>query len=100
MTTSKETCTRILEQLNLEGLRVRPMMGEFLLYFHDSLIGGLYDGQLLLKEVPGTAKYQLTSVVPYASAKRTMYHLSDLDDQALAQEIIQVTCSELSKKTS
>lgn len=98
MTTSKTTCAKILQQLNLDELRVRPMMGEFLLYFGNTLIGGIYDERVLLKEVPATAKYQLASVVPYASAKRTMYHLADLDNQASAQEIILATFQELSRK--
>lgn len=95
MTTSKTTCAKILHQLNLDELRVRPMMGEFLLYFGDTLIGGIYDGCVLLKEVPATAKYQLASVIPYASAKRTMYHLADLDHQALAHKVILATYENL-----
>lgn len=99
MTTSKEYCDYILECLDQPvALTVRPMMGEYLLYYRGTLIGGIYDEQLLLKEVPGTAKYHLEQVIPYASAKRTMYLVENLDDKAKLQEIILATYNELSKE--
>lgn len=96
MATSKAECEQILNKIAPIGdFTVRPMMGEFLLYFQGKLIGGIYDNRLLLKEVPGVAKYQLEQVVPYASAKRTMFHLADFSDLDSAKLIIMTTYQEL-----
>ena len=37
----------ILEQLaDLDGVRARAMMGEYILYYRDRVIGGIYDDRL------------------------------------------------------
>lgn len=44
----------ILEQLaELDGVRARAMMGEYILYYRDRVIGGIYDDRLLVKATPG-----------------------------------------------
>lgn len=44
----------ILEQLaDLDGVRARAMMGEYILYYRDRVIGGIYDDRLLVKATPG-----------------------------------------------
>lgn len=98
MTTSKSYQEFILECLALDDISTRPMMGEYLLYYRGVLVGGLYDEQLLLKEVPGTAKYNLEQVLPYAGAKRTMYLVEDLDDKDKLKELILATYAELATK--
>lgn len=96
MSTTKDTCAYILDLIGLpDDITVRPMMGEFLLYYRGVLIGGIYDSQLLLKETPGVAQYQLPQVLPYSSAKRTMYNVEDLDDRARLQEMIVATYQDL-----
>ena len=46
----------ILEQLaDLDGVRARAMMGEYILYYRDRVIGGIYDDRLLGKSTPGAA---------------------------------------------
>lgn len=99
MTTSKESQEYLLDQLGIpDDVTTRPMMGEYLLYFRGTLIGGIYDGQLLLKETSGNSQYDLKQVVPYATAKRTMYLIEDFDDKDKLKEIILATYSDLSKK--
>ena len=50
MASSKEYLEYVLEQLDqAEGLRYRPMMGEYLLYCRGKLVGGVYDDRLLVK---------------------------------------------------
>ena len=101
MATSKEFCNYIIEQLSeLEGIIARPMMGEFLLYYQGTHFGGIYDGRLLIKETPTNATYDLPRAIPYETAKRTMYHLEDLDDKKKLKEIILATCAGLPQKTS
>ena len=44
MATGNEYRQFILDQLaDVPGIRLRPMMGEYLLYVQEKLVGGLYD---------------------------------------------------------
>lgn len=98
MSTSKEFKDYVIEQLSsLENVTCRPMMGEFLLYQDGTLFGGIYDEKLLLKEVDGVRKYNLPQVVPYASAKRTMFYVEELDDTEKLAELVRATVAELKK---
>ena len=61
----------ILEQLaDLDGVRARAMMGEYILYYRDRVIGGIYDDRLLVKATPGAATYMpsATEELPYYAA--------------------------------
>ena len=50
MASNKEYLNFILEQLSeLEGITFRPMMGEYILYMHGKIIGGIYDDRFLVK---------------------------------------------------
>lgn len=53
MPSSREYMEFVLEQLSeAEGIASRKMMGEYLLYVHGRLIGGVYDNRLLVKPTP------------------------------------------------
>lgn len=74
----------ILEQLaELDGVRARAMMGEYILYYRDRVIGGIYDDRLLVKSTPGAAVYMpsATEELPYPSAK-PMLLVDNVDDRA------------------
>ena len=44
MASSKEYLTFILEQLSdLEGISYRAMMGEYIIYYCEKIVGGIYD---------------------------------------------------------
>ena len=52
MPSSKEYLNFILGQLtDLNEITVKPMMGEFLIYYRGKLVGGIYDDRLLVKPV-------------------------------------------------
>ena len=81
MASSKEYLYFILDQLSgLEGISYRAMMGEYILYFRDKIIGGIYDDRFLVKPVPSalslmpSAEYEL----PYEGAKE-MLLVDDID---------------------
>ncbi len=98
MSTSKEFKDYVIEQLSsLENVTCRPMMGEFLFYQDGTLFGGIYDEKLLLKEVDSVRKYNLPQVVPYTSAKRTMFYVEELDDTEKLAELVRATVAELKK---
>lgn len=51
MSTSKDMLAYILDQLSLlEELRTRGMMGEYVVYYRDKVIGLICDGQLLSRK--------------------------------------------------
>ena len=48
MASSKTYLDFILEQLSeLQDIRYRTMMGEFIIYYRDKIVGGIYDDRLL-----------------------------------------------------
>ena len=75
MASSKEYLTFILEQLSgLDGVSYRAMMGEYILYYKEKIIGGIYDDRLLVKPVKSAQKYipEAVLVSPYPGAKEML----------------------------
>ena len=98
MATTKEYKNFILEQLNvLDDITCKPMMGEYLLYYKQTLFGGIYDDRLLVKIVSNNQKYHMEEAIPYPSAK-PMYLVSDVDNIDLLKEIVLDTYEGLNKK--
>ncbi len=57
MASSKEFLDFVLEQLSaLPDIRYRAMMGEYIIYYRDKIIGGIYDNRLLLKPTASALK--------------------------------------------
>ena len=87
MATTKEYKDFIIEQLNLsEDVTVKPMMGEYLLYYKGVLFGGIYDNRLLVKRVENNKQYNMEEAIPYEGAK-PMY-LVDAEDSETLNKII------------
>ena len=83
MASSKEYLTFVLEQLSgLEGVTYRAMMGEYILYFRDKIVGGIYDDRLLVKPVPSAIALMPMSAyeLPYERAKE-MLLVDDVDNK-------------------
>lgn len=97
MASKMEYLNFILEQLDLlDNITYRSMMGEFLLYYRQVLIGGIYDDRLLIKIVKENKKYGMKEAIPYPGAK-PMYLVSDVDDKELLKNIILDTYNDLKK---
>ena len=94
MATTKEYKEFILEQLDLDNITCRPMMGEYLLYYNGLLFGGIYDDRLLVKKTNTNKKYNMNDVIPYKNAK-PMYFVEDVDNVDLLKEIVLSTCGGL-----
>ena len=68
--------------LILTAISYRAMMGEYILYYRDKIVGGIYDDRLLVKPVSSaiflmpTATYEL----PYEGAKE-MLLVDDVDSR-------------------
>lgn len=93
--TTKEYKEFVLEQLSeLDSIVCRPMMGEYLLYYHDILFGGIYNDSLLVKIVNSNQKYQMKKSIPYERAK-PMFLIEDMDNKEQLKRIIIDTCHDL-----
>ena len=50
MASSKEYLAYISEQISrLEDIRYRAMMGEYILYYREKVVGGIYDDRFLVE---------------------------------------------------
>lgn len=97
MASKMEYLDFILEQLDLlDNITYRSMMGEFLLYYRQVLIGGIYDDRLLIKIVKENKKYGMKETIPYPGAK-PMYLASNVDDKELLKDIVLDTYNDLKK---
>lgn len=95
MSSSKQFKDFILEQLrDLENIDVRPMMGEFLLYYEGVLFGGIYDDRFLIKKTNSNKKYSLAEETPYEKAK-PMYLIDNLDDTEYLRDLVKITCKDI-----
>lgn len=83
MASSKEYLDYILEQLSdLEEIRYRAMMGEYILYYRGKIVGWIYDDRLLVKPTKSAISYMLitTYELPYEGAKE-MLLVNDVDNK-------------------
>ena len=99
MSSSKEYLEFILDQLSeLDEISYRAMMGEYIIYYRDKIVGGIYDNRLLVKPVRSAislmpdAKYEL----PYESAKE-MLLVDDVDNKDFLSELFVAMYDELPK---
>lgn len=97
MSSSKEYVEYILEQLSDAGeVSSRAMMGEYVIYFRDKVIGGVYDDRFLVKPT-ASAKAMLSHAecqLPYQGAKE-MLLVDAIEDRALMAELLQAMHPEL-----
>ena len=97
MATSRQFVETVLEQLSgLEDVRVRPMMGEYLLYVRDRYAAGLCDNRLLVKPVPSARALLPDAVLeaPYEGAQ-PMLAVDCLEDRAKLVQLFTAIWEEL-----
>lgn len=97
MATSKSYLEYILDCLSeAPGIKHRAMMGEYVLYCKDKVVGGIYDNRLLIKPTAAAkrllpdGKYEL----PYDGAKE-MLLVEDTDNKELLAELFSAVADEL-----
>ena len=75
MASNKEYLAYILEQLSeLEDIRYRAMMGEYILYYREKVVGGIYDDRFLIKNVTSARErmHDASLERPYEGAKEML----------------------------
>ena len=97
MASSKSYLDFVLEQLSILGkVTYRAMMGEYILYYREKIVGGIYDDRLLVKPVKAAlalmpdAPYEL----PYEGAKE-MLLVENVDDSAFLAKLFEAMYQEL-----
>ena len=97
MASSKEYLTYVLEQLgDVEGISHRAMMGEYILYVHGKVVGGVYDDRLLVKPtksalalLPGAPREE-----PYPGGK-PMLLVTEMENKSLLQRLLEAISKEV-----
>lgn len=97
MASSKEYLDFVLDQLSgLDGVSFHPMIGEYILYYRNKVIGGIYDDRLLVKPV-SSARVQMPDAmleVPYPGAKE-MLLVDNVDDRDFLCSLLEAMADEL-----
>ena len=97
MASSKEYLEYVLKQLSeVEGLRYRPMMGEYLIYCRGKLVGGVYDDRLLVKPTKSACALlpDAPREEPYPGAK-PMLLVTETDNKPLLRELLEGIAGEV-----
>lgn len=97
MASSKDYLDFILGQLSeLEEITYRAMMGEFIIYYHSKIVGGIYDDRLLVKPVKSAISYMPTVLyeLPYKGAKE-MLLVDEVDNKEFLAGLFNAMYEEL-----
>ena len=97
MASSKEYLNFILEQLSgLEGITYRAMMGEYIIYYRDKIVGGIYDDRFLVKPVNSAVALMPDAIyeLPYEGAKE-MLLVDNVENRVFLQELLNAMYDEL-----
>ena len=100
MASSKEYLIFILEQLSeLDDITYRAMMGEYILYYRERVIGGIYDDRFLVKPVRAAVNLMPNAEmeVPYEGAKG-MLLVDDVDDREYLVKLFEAMYDELPER--
>lgn len=97
MASTKEYLEYVLEQLSeVDGLRYRPMMGEYLIYCRNRLVGGVYDDRLLVKPTKSALALlpDAPREEPYPGG-RSMLLVTEMENKRLLQELLEAMADEV-----
>ena len=97
MSTQKEYLDYILDQLSdVEGIRYRAMMGEYILYLHGRIAAYLCDDRLLVKPVTAARRMlpEAPMEAPYPGAKE-MLIVENTDDREFMKLLLNAMYTEL-----
>ena len=74
-------------------------MGEYILYYHGKIFGGIYDDRFLVKPVPSAKRLMPDAPLelPYEGAKE-MLLVENTDDKAFLQKLLNAMDGELPTK--
>ena len=99
MASSKAYLEYILDQLSsLNDISYRAMMGEYIIYFHGKIVGGIYDDRFLIKPVKAAVSMMPNAdmELPYAGGKE-MILVDQVEDREFLRKLLEAMYEELPK---
>ena len=97
MPSTKDYADFILEQVSeLDEITARKMMGEYIIYYCDKIIGGIYDNRFLVKPTKSALEKmpEASMAIPYEGAK-PMLLVDNVDNRDFLKDLILAMCDEL-----
>ena len=97
MASGREYLEYVLEQLApADGISYKAMMGEFVLYLHGTIVGGIYDDRLLVKPTASARRLMpdASEEIPYPGAK-PMLLVGCVDDRDALRELVCAVADDL-----
>ena len=97
MASSKAYLAFILEQLSeLDEISYKTMMGEYIIYYRDKVVGGIYDDRFLVKPVKSAVAMMPNAdrELPYEGAKE-MLLVENVENRAFLRELLEAMYDEL-----
>ena len=91
MASSKEYLDFILGQLSdLEDITYRAMMGEYIIYYKEKIVGGIYDDRFLVKNVKSAVDKMPDAQLelPYEGAKK-MLLVDNVDKKDFLKDLLE-----------
>ncbi len=97
MASTKEYLDFVLEQLSLlDDITCKAMMGEYIIYYHGKIIGGIYDNRFLVKNVKSAREKMPEAALelPYEGAKE-MLLVDDVENREFLKDLFDAIFDEL-----
>ena len=95
MASSKDYLVYVLDLLrDVPDVTYKKMMGEYILYKHNIIFGGVYDDRFLVKKTKSLSNIDFKEVVPYPNAKPML--LIDTEDSEEIERISNLIVKDLS----
>ena len=97
MTSSKDYLEYVLEQLShLDDISHRAMMGVYIIYYREKIVGGVYDDRFLIKPVKSAMEMMPDAEMefPYDGAKE-MLLVEDTENRKFLEELLNAMYEEL-----
>lgn len=97
MASSKEYLDYILEQLSdLDEVSYYAMMGEYIIYYRDKVVGGIYDDRFLIKPTKSAVAMMSDAEreLPYEGAKE-MLLVDRVENKKFLREMLKAMYEEL-----
>ena len=97
MPSSKDYLDFVLEQLSgLEDISYKAMMGEFIIYCREKIVGGVYDDRFLVKNVKSARDKmpEASLELPYDGAKE-MLLVEEVEDKEFLRDLLEAMYDEL-----
>ena len=97
MASGKEYLEFILEQLSeLDDVTYRSMMGEYILYYRNKVVGGIYDDRFLVKPTKSAVALmpEAPRELPYDGAKE-MLSVDNVENKEFLKELVNEMDDEL-----